>query len=109
MISLHLCKIMTFQDRFKRILRGGLGLYCVLSLSGCSGLLVTQQYRDLSPEQIEKLKSIGHEVISCITIGGPPLGGRTTFIVVPKTAKGKIQLTPDCQIKEISVDLEEVK
>ena len=80
------------------------GFIVVIFLTGCSSYIAGQHYPELTKEQIEGLHSIGHEVISCITVGGPPLGGRTTKILRPKTSAGTVTFTPDCQIREVTVD-----
>lgn len=70
-----------------------------LGLSGCGGLVAAAAYKDLSPEQIDAVGKSGSTLTSCLSVGGPPVGGKTTMIVVPKNAKGKIVLAPDCSIQ----------
>jgi hypothetical protein len=71
-----------------------------LLLSSCSGIIAARDYKDLTPEQINALKDIGHEVFTCSMVGGPPLGGRTMIVILPKNSKGKFKLLPDCQMSE---------
>ena len=82
-----------------------LAVIATFLLTGCSGIIAAKNYQEMTPAQIKSLKDIGSEVIACTMVGGPPVGGRTTFLVLPKTAKGTVKLTPDCQIQETTVTL----
>ncbi len=79
-------------------------LAAVLALQGCSGIIAAKNYTEITPEQLKALQDVGHEMVMCVTIGGPPVGGRTTYILRPKGMTGKIVLTPDCQIQTVEVD-----
>ena len=62
-------------------------LACVLSLTGCTGMLIgnaLQQGQNLTPEQIKAYNDVGANVYGCFQIGGPPPAGNTQWIVIPK-------------------------
>jgi hypothetical protein len=70
-----------------------------LLLAGCGGLVANQAYKDLSPEQIKAVKESGATLTGCLSVGGPPVGGRTSLLVIPRTAVARVRFTPDCQIQ----------
>lgn len=81
-------------------------LIFTLFLSGC--LLTTDRMnaaKDLTPEQIKALNEAGHSVFSCIIIGGPPVGGRTLFLIIPNNRLSTVNLSPDCQLQGATVGL----
>lgn len=67
--------------------------------SGCAAQLSSQQAQSMTPEQIKAYSDSGQAVSGCIMVGGPPIGGRTTILILPKDRPSAIEFAPDCQIK----------
>lgn len=73
----------------------------MLSLSGCSGLLIHQSLTksdNLTPEQIEAYAKVGAKVSSCFTLAGPPPAGSLVLVTIPKESKADIRFGPGCVI-----------
>lgn len=74
----------------------------VLSLTGCSGLLIHQSLTKgdvLTPEQIEQYDKVGSKVFSCFQLAGPPPAGSLTLITIPKESTAAVKFSPGCVIQ----------
>ena len=99
------------NKELKRIYFSSLGLIvavilALIFLSSC--ILTTDRMnaaKELSPEQITALDQAGHAVITCLIVGGPPVGGRTLFLIIPKDRLASIKLSPDCQLQSGEIGL----
>lgn len=72
-------------------------------LQGCGGLIAGAAYKDLDVNQLKAVNESGAALTSCLSIGGPPIGGRTVFFVVPKGSRAVMNFLPDCQVKDVTV------
>lgn len=74
-------------------------ILALLSLNGCSGLLIHQAMKTdgLTPEQIKAYNEVGMDVYSCLTVSGPPPMGMGTWITVPK-GKGNVVFGEGCRV-----------
>lgn len=74
-------------------------VFASVFLSGCTAALTASQAQQMTPEQIKAYSDSGQAVSGCIMVGGPPIGGRTTILILPKDRPSAIEFAPDCQIK----------
>lgn len=74
-------------------------LLLALFISGCGGLLASQAYKDLDANQIKAVADSGSTLSGCLYVGGPPVGGGTALVVIPRTAKGSLTFSPGCQVQ----------
>lgn len=81
-IVVHACAVIVFLLLF--------GL-----LVGC---VTPQQAMQMTPEQISAWNQTNEDVYICLSALGPPPNGQFTLIIVPKTAKFNINISPTCQI-----------
>ena len=74
-------------------------LALLLSLAlGCAMMLTPQLAQHMTAEQIKAYKEQNADVYSCLSLGGPPPIGATTFIVVPHGSKMDLSFAPNCGI-----------
>jgi len=75
---------------------------CAL-LPGCTLRLIDNALdhgESLTPEQIEAYNKVGSKVFSCLTIKGPPAGGVTVIITVPKESVYLPKFGDDCRVMQ---------
>ena len=79
-------------------------LLCSL-LSGCvPGGLWMHDPSNMTPEQLEKYKTMGYRAVRCATVaGGPPIGGRVTSVTVPMDSKAEVTFGPDCTVMGVKL------
>lgn len=68
---------------------------------GCAFQLANKvkSVEDLSTDQIKALREANHDLYLCSVIGGPPVGGNMTLIVVPKDKVFKtFAFMPNCAV-----------
>lgn len=77
-------------------------LVILLSLTGCSGLLIHQSLTRgdvLTPEQIAEYDRVGSKVFSCFALAGPPPAGSLVLITIPKESTVTVKFSPGCVIQ----------
>ena len=75
-------------------------------LSGCvPGGLFMHDPSAMSPEQLEKYKALGYDAIRCLTVYGPPPGGKVTSVTIPKTRNATVKML-GCDVQSIEVGTE---
>jgi uncharacterized membrane protein len=70
----------------------------LLFLSACIPGVTSSNAQHLSPEQIKALADAKQNYLGCSMIGGPPLGGRSTMLIIPPNYPITVKFGPDCQI-----------
>ena len=77
-----------------------LGMLIVM-VTGCSPLanVPHEQLSGLSADQITALTNAGPKVRACLQVGGPPVGGAGTILIVPGDDAGVYQFGPDCHLR----------
>lgn len=76
-------------------------LALVLSIAGCTGMLLGNAFnqgRDLTPEQIKAIGEAGNAIFACVNLSGPPPSGSTIWIIVPKESKATVKFGAGCQV-----------
>lgn len=76
-------------------------LAALLSITGCSGLLIHQALdKNAMPSaaQLEEINKTGHKTFVCLSVLGPPPGGAFQMFVVPKESKQEIKFKDRCEV-----------
>lgn len=76
-------KIRNPDSRVLSFYKGITLLFFALFLSGCIPGITSSNVKHLSPEQIKELRESKQDFISCFTLGGPAIAGRTSILTYP--------------------------
>jgi len=74
-----------------------LGLGIMMLLNGCA-YLTARQVTQMTPEQIDAFAKIKMNVYGCLQVGGPPIDGGFTYIILPVDAKIDLAFSSSCAI-----------
>jgi hypothetical protein len=89
------------QSEFSILIRA-IVLAVMLSLAGCSGILIHQAIdkgQIPSAAQIKEINETGHKLFMCLYAAGPPGGGVFLFIMVPKDSPVTVKFGEACKVQ----------
>ena len=75
----------------------------LIFLNGCAAQLArvpADQLSGLSADQIKALKDAGQKVRACLEVGGPPIAGAGTILILPGDDTQTYVFGPDCHLKQ---------